>query len=527
MGKHKVLLGCWLALLMAGTGLSSSSSSSSAPQSPSAEPLSEWLAGLGAELDARIEIRDVQGEGRGILAVEHIPAGESVVSLPTDAVLLSHETKLWLKKACPKVSSWFRQQMKEAPQQTEDVHALLSTILYVLEDIRTGFSSFHPYIFDMDEHWTDEARGRHPLQWKPAAIDILKGSSAHQYLISSIRAVESDHQWLSETCPKVMSHHGLTSYTRVWSLINTRLLGFNGNPEAKTKEGRAPQKALIPIFDLANHHLEMPKHRLRSHAELTSHYQTALGRFGLRPSAQHEAETLQLWAIQGLEPGQEISDVYGLKPNDEMAWEWGFTVDWTHNMTCLSRAHLRILLDDLSTEPPRSWHRLQLLNPFGQLGFWIDGCFGLQFDQLLSFARFWYLPETEDELAEECGFVGMADRNAGTPPGNWQLNENCKYLSKSIENAALKGAKHWLEKRLGEISGGSADEDTRELKKMCTSTNPCVYSEQWARRDALVIRRDEKVVLEQAISKVQEMSGGKKSRRRRRKGQKSSNIDEL
>jgi len=124
-------------------------------------------------------------------------------------------------------------------------------------------------------------------------------------------------------------------------------------------------------------------------------------------------------------------------------------------------------------------HRAALLKK-DVLHFTVDSC--LADLQILAFARFWNADAAEDILQSECGFEGLPP--VGTSR-RWRLSMPCKYVHPYGELAAIQLVNKSLAARRSQLSGGSLGDDEQLLAGLSNGV----------RRDAVVVRRDEKYVL--------------------------------
>lgn len=284
------------------------------------------------------------------------------------------------------------------------------------------------------------SRAFHCFGRKTEIRAALRGTLALELFERGEQGVANEYELLGNVCPSMASGTSLEEYKRVWALVNSRVLNYEGNPRARSGKGREAQSALFPVFDLVNHHLPPPSRMLQTDDELHRHYLHTLGRYGLRPStnAPNAPLHLQLWADQVLEAGQEVTDVYGLKANNDFLWSWGFTVPWIHNLTCLSMSHVHISLPELQMAgAPRAKERRAKLEAMrlDPLRFQFNSCLGDGFLALVSFARYWFTDVDDETLRSSCAFEApLLDRSGGNipmaiPVGDWRLNATCRHIS--------------------------------------------------------------------------------------------------
>ncbi|CAK9086377.1 Hypothetical protein (Fragment) [Durusdinium trenchii] len=349
-----------------------------------------------------------------------------------------------------------------------------------------------PQIHAVLESWDEEQQKRFPLFWSPQLLSEIEGTTAFDVFSTARRGVEQEYtQVLSELCPELASKFSMDSYKKVWALINSRILTL---PESS-------HPALVPLFDLVNHHLPMPSKPLRSTAQVQRHLNLSLGRYGLK--GQH----LELWLQKPLKRPGEITDVYGLQSNEETLWSFGFTVPWIHNLTCLTRLRVHLTKWDLprrSTSEGGSEALLGLqeipeMHLERLLRFELGGCSSKKWSirrslwKPLSFLRVWLVSLRADllELRRSCSLTlpealqPFLDELPLTTffSSTWHLNEQCSHVTREEEQLALQTMFSHLDQALQRMKGvPAASADEQLLAKDLDG----------ALHDAITIRRDEK-----------------------------------
>ncbi|CAE8614826.1 unnamed protein product [Polarella glacialis] len=394
---------------------------------------------------------------------------------------------------------------------------------FVLQRYRRNSSKQSSHLRDLFRHWTAKSKSRFPLLWLQDANEKpgtpwtqLQGTTALEAYDFAAQGVAREFQeLLSVVCPRLAGRRSLQDYQEVWALVNSHVVTYPGGDSPESAVGIAqarqnilgPQSALIPIFDLVNHHLAPPDQLLRTDTELWEHHHGTVGRYGIHPPTpgsvgqEPHAQMLHLWADRQLKRGEEITDVYGIKSNEESLWTWGFTLPWIHNLTCLSRTRLSLQVAELpgsGQQRPGFGHAglLPQLQPF--LSFSVKPCslhegssdHGLL--QIIAFARSWYAAASASSpqaLRATCGFQGLGPLGVGEAGSSsgWQLAEPCAYLSMADELAALRVVSAAVTARQAGLAGGRLEEDEQLLQGGAF--------QDLAVRDALVVRRDEKYVL--------------------------------
>lgn len=487
--------------------------------------LRSWLSARGGWLSDKIEVREDAGGGRGLFAAAAVDAGETLASIPRAASLLRDNAIKGV--LCRKeVAAFFRDKSGLEAGEQEHVRGIFSIMVFLLDELSkpSGPSSrWAAYLQDLDRHWTEGVRKRFPLFWTSNNRRELEGTSALEDYLAGERGVSREYELLQRTCPAIAARHTLESYQRIWSLVNSRVLTHAGDVESTSQKGRAPQSALLPAFDLVNHYLPSPTQRLRTEQDLQEHHKLTIGRYGVRPSGAEPTAPrhLQLWAERPLSVGDEVTDVYGIKANEDFLWSYGFTIPWIHNRTCLANTRVRLGVDGLPKSPEgpaaalQAQRRVALLN-YDPLTFVVDTCLGAGFGSLVAFARFWYASVPDAQLHSICGLVGPypwqgESLGSAAPPGGWRLNVSCPHLSKDEDAAALRLVRTALAARREGIAGGSLEDEERILNDATVVSRPAAW------RDAVVVRRDEKYVLRRAEEWVEAKLIASKKRRRRQR----------
>ena len=462
--------------------------------------LAAWLQGLGGFVSDKVQVRSDQQRGRGIFVTSNVDEGEILVTVPVEAMLLG-ERATNVTPCAGRIRVFFDQRLGQSHQPDgERTHAVFSmmTLLLSLYDGQKDRSAKWPHLDDLLIHWERRQQQRFPLLWPKRALREIEGTTASSVFSIATQGVVREYmEVLQQTCPEMVRKFSLQTYKKVWALVNSRVLTYPGSQVAK------PQAALVPLFDLVNHHLPEPKQPLLSLSELQSHLSKSLGRFG---TTDGSSGALHLWLR---EPSREVevTDVYGLQSNEEMLWTSGFTVPWIHNLTCLTRTRVIIRPEDL---PQVSLARpgfgsipaadlLTRLGPF--LNFNVGGCSEMRattadrLGPVIAFLHAWMASTrapSPSDLEAACGLTVPAPlqpllqpfaKKARSVTAGWSF-DRCKYLRLEDEALALDFFLQVIDEKVSQIPGGSLEEEEGLLQRKLGL---------W--RDVATIRRDEKFLL--------------------------------
>ena len=459
----------------------------------------DWVRELGGFVSAKLQIRSDHHGGRGVFVTSNVDKGEILVSVPLGAMLLG-ERAVNTTPCANSIQAFFQQMQSTSQADRERTHALFSMMVLVLSLFEAGRDrSDWPHLSDLLAHWRSRQQQRFPLLWPKWALREIEGTTASSVFSVAARGVEREFAVLQQSCPEIAGKSSLQAYKQAWALVNSRVLTYPGSRLA------GPQAALVPLFDLVNHHLPVPRRALLSVPEVQGHLEMSLGRFGTEPPGVQADGSLHLWLREAAQE-VEVTDVYGLHSNEEMLWTSGFTVPWIHNLTCLTRSRLALTPEEL---PDSSLNRpgfgseapaelLAKLRPF--LHFNLGGCSASRAtprDQLrpvMAFLRAWVASTRASSPANLKATCGLAVPQPLQPflqpfvveqptDGSWSMG-SCKYLKRADEILLVDFLLGALDEKASQMPGGSLLEEEAALKTKTV-----------LKRDAAVIRRDEKFLL--------------------------------
>ena len=478
------------------------------------EGLTDWIHDLGGFVSRKVKLKADGHGGRGLFVTADVDEGETLVSVPLQAMVLGeHATN-----ATPCAGA-IRRFFDQSPDQADRgrTHALFSMMVLLLSILDGDSRAEWPHLDDLLNHWSKGQQQRFPLLWPNWALREIEGTTASLVYAIARGGVEREYsELLRQTCPEIAGKFNLQEYKKIWALVNSRVLTYPGSSFAQ------PQPALVPLFDLVNHQLPVPVVPLPSLAEIQSHQAESLGRFGTEPQNGH----LQLWLrrpLREVREATEVTDVYGLQSNEESLWTFGFTVPWIHNLTCLTRSRLTLKPEDLPyislSRPGFGWalssDLLRALEP--HLSFTVGGCAAQSgpsgpsgpsgeswqrasesLQPLLAFLRAWIAStraESFPDLREACALtvprplqpVLRLPDLPGLFQETWSMGP-CRYLNLDDERLLSDFLLGVLEEKRSEMAGGSLLDEERLLQRKGRAG-------VW--QDAVVLRRDEKFLLQE------------------------------
>lgn len=472
--------------------------------------LTDWIRDLGGFVSRKVKLKADGHGGRGLFVTADVNEDETLVSVPLQAMVLGEQAT----NATPCADA-IRRFFDQSPNQPDRgrTHALFSMMVLLLSiSDRTDSRAEWPHLDDLLSHWSKGQQQRFPLLWPNRALREIDGTTASIVYAIARGGVEREYsELLQQTCPEIAGKFNLQAYKKVWALVNSRVLTYPGSSLAQ------PQSALVPLFDLVNHQLPVPDSPLLSLPEIQSHQAKSLGRFGTEPPAGSRTKgNLYLWLRRPVREATEVTDVYGLQSNEESLWTFGFTVPWIHNLTCLTRSRLTLRPEDL---PHISLSRpgfgalgapdlLRALGP--HLSFTVGGCAeqsgqsgqsgqrASSLQPVLAFLRAWIAStraESFSDLREACALtvprplqpVLRLPDLPGLTQDTWSMGP-CRYLNLDDEKLMLDFLLGVLEEKRSEMAGGSLLDEERLLQRK---------GQAGVWQDAVVLRRDEKFLLQE------------------------------
>ncbi|CAE7680122.1 oleD [Symbiodinium sp. CCMP2592] len=474
--------------------------------------LTDWIRDLGGFVSRKVKLKADGHGGRGLFVTADVDEAETLVSVPLQAMVLGEQAT----NATPCAGA-IRRFFDQSPSQADRgrTHALFSMMVLLLSISDGDGRAEWPHLDDLLNHWSKGQQQRFPLLWPNWALREIEGTTASLVYAIARGGVEREYsELLQQTCPEIAGKFNLRAYKKVWALVNSRVLTYPGSSFAQ------PQPALVPLFDLVNHRLPVPVVPLLSLPEIQSHQAKSLGRFGTEPENGH----LQLFLrrpLRELREATEVTDVYGLQSNEESLWTFGFTVPWIHNLTCLTRSRLTLRPEDLPyvslSRPGFGWalsssDLLRALEP--HLSFIVGGCaaqigpsgesgeraseWGGSLQPLLAFLRAWIASTQAESFADLRQACALTVPRPLQPvlrlpdiPGlfqeTWSMGP-CRYLNPDDERLLLDFLLGVLEEKRSEMAGGSLLDEERLLQRKGKAG-------VW--QDAVVLRRDEKFLLQE------------------------------
>ena len=280
--------------------------------------LAEWVTSLGGFVSPKLEIKTGTA-GRGLFVSQPVQQGETLLSIPFNAILLG-EKAVNLTPCQGRISEFFDTAAHPENVGTRATFSIMVFLLHISIDPQARKA--WPHLDFLLNHWDERQLSRFPLFWASEMLADIAGTTAFGLYSIARTGVEREYtEVLKAVCPELASGFTLKSYKNIWALVNSRILTFPGSPE-----GLPSQPALVPIFDMVNHHLPVPQSPLETEAQVTQHEAKSLGRFGpqpARPSKPSRPSKLHMWPQRAMESGQEVTDVYGLHSNQEMLWKFG------------------------------------------------------------------------------------------------------------------------------------------------------------------------------------------------------------
>ena len=455
----------------------------SLPFGASPASMIEWIHNVGGFVSPKLQVESDPLKGRGLFVNEPVRAGETLVLIPLKAILLGEQAIV----AAP-CSERFRD-FFDTSRSPENVrpHAIFSMIVLLLAILADPSRLESPHVDEL-LRWRGQAR--FPLFWSQEQLDEITGTTALEAFSVAAKGVEREYtEVLSKLCPQVAATCDLPTYKRIWALVNSRVLTV---PASLHHGLLYPQPALVPMFDLANHHLVPPEKTLLTEESVRKHLSTSLGRFDF------DSRGLRLWLKDSIEAGDQVTDVYGLQSNQETLWAYGFTVPWIHNMTCLTKTRLIIKVQDL-------WLGAlsRSLQAFEAVPFTLSGCTSPNdINDALAFLRISMASSraTLQQLQKTC-FLDVPDAFGGllqlsTLGSTWHLG-SCKYLNQKDELVVLQKLMHLVDEKLLQMRPNAAN-DEGLLKKTPQELPPTL-------RDAITIRHDEKVLLQRVRKQLRRL----------------------
>ena len=259
------------------------------------ESLLVWLKDSGAEFPD-ISIKEISKSENGVEALNDIPESSFVVKIPRKLLIHSN------------LHSKYGDLMDKYNINTPKKH-LDKLVLFILDDKNNEKSYFKSY-YDV----LPKDLSHLPIFWTDDELLLLENS----HIITSImnrRKILSDNYNQLSKIPNFSDKFSFEDYCTLRSIVGSR--NFSLNIDGDTVS------AMVPLGDMFNHNLP---------PDVKWTFDSMLDCYTMK-------------ATKDIKKGQEITDSYGGKPNNEYLLYYGFTMD-DNNIKCKTMIDLNYNEDD-------------------------------------------------------------------------------------------------------------------------------------------------------------------------------------
>lgn len=249
------------------------------------DDLKNWIHSVGGVISPKVVVKTRTYGGRGVFVTGAVGAGETLLSIPLEAMLLGQDAA---KKVPCREQIWtlFQQSNMEDSEKRRTLHIFSIMVLILASYGETRSKErLSPHINDLLDHWRADAWSRFPLLWPRELLSEIKGTTALEVFDIAMQGVANEfYSALGVACPELTARHSLQTYSEVWLLVNSHVVKHPGGVVE-------PQVALIPFLDMVNHHLPKPAKKLPSDSQVARYLRHSLGRFGTSPPDGGPAQT--------------------------------------------------------------------------------------------------------------------------------------------------------------------------------------------------------------------------------------------
>lgn len=259
----------------------------------------QWLKDIGVEISPKIALHDYrsQGQGRGVIAVEDIAKGETLFTIPREAVMSVDN------------DSQFESLVAE-----KDFGPWINLIAYMMTIDQSA--NWKPYFDVLPTQFNT------PMFWDETETgQLLKGSA----VVDKIGKSEAEEQYKAAlepffaSNPQLAGEKSVESFHRMGSLIMSYSFDVFAKPEnqdgKKTSNGEDSDdeeeeeeelsvKAMVPLADMLNAHTRLCNANL------------------CHDDKNHKV--LEMRAIKDIPKGEQVYNTYGELPNSDLLRRYGY-----------------------------------------------------------------------------------------------------------------------------------------------------------------------------------------------------------
>lgn len=255
-----------------------------------------WCAEVGAELSPKVCLsREGTVAAYGLLALEALPAGEVLCTLPRSA-LLSQDT------------SALAPLLKRESASLESPSGWVPLLLALLHEVTTSNSHWAPYL----SLWPDFSGLDHPMFWSAEErLRLLQGTGIPDAVEKDLANIQTEYSSIIlpflKVHPEVFDPkvHTLELYTKLVAFVMA--YSFQEPLEDEEDEEEPNPPVMVPVADLLNH--------------VANH----------NANLEYSAECLKLVTTQPIGQGQEIFNTYGEMANWQLLHMYGFAEPYPGN----------------------------------------------------------------------------------------------------------------------------------------------------------------------------------------------------
>lgn len=328
------------------------------------EGLKKWIeGGPGGWVNPKLSVSDYLSERgryeRRLEVSERVEQDEVLVKLPLSHVLSSDFCRQDL------TDSTIRQVVEAQKRSSETVELSPWTwiALYMMAHSRrsgtAGAAARWRFDSLLRDEYIDAALSYMPIFWDDANLHWLNGTDLlNVHVLDVHAAIETEYHKIVYLVPSIESSVPIIDFKK-WAMVVMSRGETVDLPDRENKSHTAPQMAVLPLIDLADHHLPMPEKPLFTDDDMLQ-YQEKGSHTNI--SYNGELAAVVLKAREVLISKTPVTVGYGVRSNSDYLLYHGFTMprEWSDLTLCTQYAMIEL---PLPANVP-SWKSRFLVHPY-------------------------------------------------------------------------------------------------------------------------------------------------------------------
>jgi len=219
--------------------------------------------------------------------------------------------------------------------------------LYMIAHTRKDHASSSGGRFDshLRSEYVDAALSYLPLFWDDASLQWLNGTDLHDvHLLDVHAALETEYHKLTYLVSSIEQSFSIIEFKK-WAMVVMSRGETVELPDRENKSKTSPQLAIMPLIDLVDHHLEMPKEALSADDDLVKFQQSGSH---TNISYDQDSAAVVLKVKEALAPKSAVTVGYGVRSNSDYLLYHGFTMPqrWSELTLCTQYSMVELPLPD-------------------------------------------------------------------------------------------------------------------------------------------------------------------------------------